>query len=180
MLSIVTPAYNEVQNLPALRQRLEVTLAAMGVEWEWIIVDDGSGDETYALASRWAGESRCIRGVRLARNYGSHAALACGLKLAQGEAIIFMAADLQDPPEIVGELYARWQTGTKVVWAVPERRTRVGLHTLFYALLRRGDGLGGQPLEGSDCVLIDRMVAAVLTASGGVPIDLTAPEGCKP
>jgi polyisoprenyl-phosphate glycosyltransferase len=164
MLSVITPAYNEVLNLPVLQLRLEAELRELGVDWEWIIVDDGSSDETYALVREWAAADRRIRGARLSRNYGSHAALACGLKLAQGDAITFIAADMQDPPEILGDLLARWRAGMKVVWAVPQRRPRPGLRTLYYALLRRGDGLAAQPLEGGDAVLIDRAVVAVLNA----------------
>lgn len=165
MLSIVTPAYNEAENLPALHVRLEANLRELGVEWEWIIVDDGSRDATYALVRQWAATDRRIRGARLSRNYGSHAALACGLKLARGKAIAFIAADLQDPPEIVGKLFARWRSGAKVVWAVPQRRKLSGLRTLFYSMLRRGDGLAEQPLQGGDAVLIDRVVATVLVVS---------------
>ena len=165
MLSIITPAYNETRNLPNTRERLEASLRALDVEWEWIIVDDGSRDGTYALVNQWAATDQRIRGARLSRNYGSHAALACGLKLARGKAIVFIAADLQDPPEIVGELLARWRAGAKVVWAVPEQFSRIGLRTLYYALLRRGDGLSALPLDGGDVVLIDRAVAAVLISS---------------
>lgn len=164
VLSVITPAYNEVLNLPALRLRLEAILRLLGVEWEWIIVDDGSRDRTYAQVCEWATADRCIRGARLSRNYGSHAALACGLKLARGEAIAFVAADLEEPPEILNELLARWRAGSKVVWALPQPRSRVGLRTLYYALLRRGDGLSEQPLDGGGTVLIDRAVAAVLIA----------------
>jgi polyisoprenyl-phosphate glycosyltransferase len=165
MFSIVTPAYNEALNLSALRARLESSLGGLGVGWEWIIVDDGSSDSTYALVCQWAAADRRVRGARLSRNYGSHAALACGLKLASGEAVAFLAADLQDPPEILGELIDRWRTGAKVVWAVPQQ-TRPGLRTLHYALLRRGDGMTGQPLDGGgDIILIDRAVAEVLIAS---------------
>jgi polyisoprenyl-phosphate glycosyltransferase len=164
MLSIVTPAFNEAQNLPALREQLEAHLHGLGVEWEWIIVDDGSSDGTYALVQQWARKAPRIRGRRLSRNYGSHAAVACGLKSARGKAIAFIAADLQDPPEIVGKLLARWRSGADVVWAVPQRRTVFGFRTFFYALLRRGDGLAEQPLQGGDAVLIDRAVADVLTS----------------
>lgn len=165
MLSIITPAYNEAQNLPALRERLEAHLRELDVEWEWIIIDDGSRDATYELVCQWAAADQRIRGARLSRNYGSHAALACGLKLARGNAMVFIAADLQDPPEILGELITSWHAGAKVVWAVPQQYTRIGLRTLYYALLRRGDGLADQPLDGGDVVLIDRAVATVLIAS---------------
>jgi polyisoprenyl-phosphate glycosyltransferase len=164
MLSIINPAHNEAQNLPVLRERLEATLRTLSVEWEWIIVDDGSNDDTYNLIRQWAATEPRIRGVRLSRNFGSHGALACGLKLARGNAIVFLAADLQDPPEILKELFTRWLAGSKVVWALQQQRPRTGLHTLFYAMLRRADGLTDQPLEGGDVVLIDRAVAEILIA----------------
>jgi dolichol-phosphate mannosyltransferase len=165
MLSVVTPAYNEAQNLPALRAGLESSLRELEVPWEWIIVDDGSSDGTYALVQQWWTADHHIRGARLSRNYGSHAALACGLRLARGDAIAFIAGDLQDPPALVNVLFARWRSGAKVVWGVPQGRTRPGLRTLYYALLRHGDGLADQPLHGGDAVLIDRAVATVLIAS---------------
>jgi polyisoprenyl-phosphate glycosyltransferase len=164
MLSVVTPAYNEAQNLPALRAGLESSLGELGVPWEWIIVDDGSTDGTYALVKQWWAADHHIRGARLSRNYGSHAALACGLRFARGDAIAFIAGDLQDPPVLVKALFERWRAGAKVVWGVPKPAHR-GLRTIYYALLRRGDGLADQPLDGGDAVLIDRAVAAVLLAS---------------
>lgn len=165
LLSVVTPAYNEAGSLPALRARLCRHLDALGVAWEWIVVDDHSTDASFELVRAWAQEDPRIRGVRLSRNCGSHAALACGLQQARGRATVLLAADLQDPPEIVGDLLARWRDGARVVWAVPQRRGVAPLRTLYYALLRRGDGLAGQALEGGDAVLVDRSVAAVLAPS---------------
>ncbi len=165
LLSIVTPAYNEAQNLPILRARLRDHLDALGVSWEWIVVDDHSSDAGFDLVSAWAREDPRIRGVRLSRNCGSHAALACGLELARGQATVLLAADLQDPPEIVAELVAAWRDGARVVWAIPQRRGIAPLRTLYYALLRRGEGLAGQALEGGDAVLLDRSVAAALGAT---------------
>jgi polyisoprenyl-phosphate glycosyltransferase len=164
MLSIISPAHNEAQNLPVLRKRLETIIQTLFVEWEWIIVDDGSNDDTYNLVRQWAATELRIRGVRLSRNYGSHGALACGIKLARGDAIAFLAADLQDPPEILKELFSRWLAGSKVVWALQQQRPHTGLHTLFYSMLRRADGLTDQPLEGGDMVLMDRSVIEVLIA----------------
>lgn len=163
-LSVVTPAYNEAENLPTLRARLCGHLDTLGVTWEWIVVDDHSSDAGFALVSAWARENPRIRGVRLSRNYGSHAALACGLEQARGQTTVMLAADLQDPPEIIADLVAAWRDGARVVWAVPIRKSFAPMRTLYYALLRRGEGLAEQALEGGDAVLIDRSVAAVLGA----------------
>ncbi len=162
-LSVVTPVLNEAGNLPALRARLLASLDTLGVSWEWLIVDDHSGDGSFDLVRDWGVADRRIRGVRLARNVGSHAALACGLRCARGRAVVLLAADLQDPPELVAQMLARWRAGSMVVWGLPQRRS-ASLRTLYYALLRGGEGLDGQPLEGGDMVLLDRVVVALLVA----------------
>ena len=114
-LSIITPAFNEAANLPALHRRLDAALA--GVAWEWIAVDDHSDDATFAVLADLAQKDARVRGVRLARNSGSHAAIACGLALAQGGAAVVLAADLQDPPETIPALVARsvlnWSRATR-------------------------------------------------------------------
>jgi len=78
MLSILTPAFNEATNLPALYARLVETMGAIGGEWEWIIVDDHSRDETFAVIEGLTLRDARVRGFRLARNSGSHVAITCG------------------------------------------------------------------------------------------------------
>src|SRR5436190_12231672 len=98
MLSIVTPAFNEASNLEALYARLVRFFERVGGDWEWIVVDDHSPDDTFSVIERLAhGDSR-VRGLRLARHSGSHVAITCGLHQAHGDAAVMMAADLQDPP----------------------------------------------------------------------------------
>jgi dolichol-phosphate mannosyltransferase len=165
MLSIVTPAFNEAANLPEFHRRLSVALA--GVEWEWIVVDDHSTDETFAVLTQLAQSDTRVRGVRLLRNFGSHAAIACGLAQARGDAAVVLAADLQDPPELVGDMLARWREGAQIVWAVragsaPDRgpvdRTMSWLYNFG---MRHVAGLQELPPAGTDGFLIDR---AILTA----------------
>jgi polyisoprenyl-phosphate glycosyltransferase len=162
MLSILTPAFNEATNLEALYARVVAATSQLGVEWEWLIVDDHSRDDTFGVIQRLAVADARVRGVRLARNSGSHVAITCGLHLVRGDAAVMMAADLQDPPETLGAMLERWKAGAQVVWAV--RRTRPGdashkgFAALYYWLLRRVVGMKEMPANGADFFLADRAV----------------------
>ena len=162
-LAIVTPAYNEAPNLGALHARLVAALDHVGVDWHWIVVDDHSADETFAVVRDLAGRDRRVGGLRLSRNSGSHHAIACGLHHADADAVIVLASDLQDPPEVVAALLEAWRGGAQVVWAV--RRLRAGeppsalaFSRLYYFIMRRMVGLRELPATGSDFFLLDRRV----------------------
>jgi dolichol-phosphate mannosyltransferase len=163
VLSIVTPALNEAENLPVLYDRLASVMSRLGVDWEWVIVDDHSDDETFAVIERLAlGDGR-VRGIRFARNSGSHAAIACGLHRVAGDAAVMMAGDLQDPPEALPVMLERWREGAQVVWAVRRRRPGESLRTLefarlYYWIMRRLVGMKEMPARGADFFLIDRVV----------------------
>jgi glycosyltransferase involved in cell wall biosynthesis len=165
MLSILTPAYNEAANLEALYRRIVTVMQGLGVEWEWVIVDDHSGDETFAVVRGLAQADPRVRGVRLARNVGSHAAITCGLHTVHGEAAIMMAADLQDPPETVGAMVSRWRDGARIVWAVrrelPGQTTHTGFARLYYWVMRHVVGMKEIPARGADFFLIDRVAIDV-------------------
>jgi dolichol-phosphate mannosyltransferase len=166
-LSVVTPAYNEARNLPVLHQRLMDTLDSFGVDWEWIVVDDHSADETFSVVEEMARRDGRVRGIRLARNFGSHSALTCGLHDARGDCAVVMAADLQDPPETLPALLKQWDGGAQVVWAVRSRREGEKLSTVAFArlyhwIMRRVVGLRQLPATGADFFLIDRRVVDAL------------------
>src|ERR1700730_15233323 len=97
-LTIITPAYNEAGNLPALYRRLDSVLANEDLDWEWVVVDDHSSDNTPDVLSRLSKSDRRIKAFRFSRNYGSHTAITCGLHRATGDCAVVIAADLQDPP----------------------------------------------------------------------------------
>jgi glycosyltransferase involved in cell wall biosynthesis len=122
LVSIVTPAYNEAANLPVMHERLQSALAQSGLDWEWIIIDDCSSDDTFGVAAEMANRDSRVRALRFSRNFGSHTATICGLEHARGDSAIAMASDLQDPPETIPELLARWAEGHHVVWAVRASR----------------------------------------------------------
>ncbi len=178
-LSIVTPAYNEEENLPLFRAELAAVLASCGIDWEWIVVDDHSYDGTWAVLQKIAAEDPHLRAVRLARNSGSHIALACGLRQAQGDCAVVLAADLQDPPQTIPLLLEKWKSGAQMVWAVREHRegesagTR-GFARLYYWIMRRFVGIRDMPSSGADFVLLDRRVILALRGFKETNVSLLA------
>lgn len=162
MLSILTPAFNESSNLDALYARVAATMQVLGGDWEWLIVDDHSRDDTFAVIARLSQADPRVRGIRLARNSGSHVAITCGLHHVRGDAAVMMAADLQDPPETLGAMLERWRAGAQVVWAVrrqqPGETAHAGFATFYYWTMRRIVGMTEMPATGADFFLIDRAV----------------------
>lgn len=162
MLSILTPAFNEAANLEHLHARLVKTMAAVGGEWEWLVIDDHSRDETFAVVQRLAAIDPHVRGIRLARNSGSHVAIACGLHHVRGDAAVMMASDLQDPPETLAQLLERWRAGAQVVWAVRRERpgdaSHAGFAAVYYWIMRHVVGMKEMPARGADFFLVDRRV----------------------
>lgn len=163
LVSIVTPAFNEVKNLPLLYERLSNTLNSLKIDWEWIIVDDHSSDDTFALITDLSNQDPKVRGIRFSRNFGSHTALTCGLHYANGNCAIIISADLQDPPETIPDLLSKWHEGAQVVWAVRhhregEKTTKIGLSKLYYFIMRKVVGIKNIPSTGADFFLIDRTV----------------------
>ena len=161
MLSILTPAFNESTNLEALHARLTQTMVQLGEEWEWLLIDDHSGDDTFSVIQRLALADPHVRGIRLARNRGSHVAITCGLHHVRGDAAVMMASDLQDPPETLDALLQKWRNGAQVVWATrrerPGDQTHAGFAAIYYWIMRRVVGMTEMPERGADFFLIDRL-----------------------
>ncbi|MGE3911815.1 MAG: glycosyltransferase family 2 protein [Chloroflexota bacterium] len=123
LVSVVVPVYFSSATLPALLTRLRAVADRLpGVQFEYVMVDDGSGDHSYAVLKSEAAADPQVRALRLSRNFGSNAAILAGLAHAQGDCCVVIAADLQDPPELIPELVRAWQDGADVVLAA--RRTR--------------------------------------------------------
>jgi polyisoprenyl-phosphate glycosyltransferase len=167
LITIVTPAFNEVENLPRLYERIRaLDWAALGHEFEFIIVDDHSTDGTAEVIARLATADPRVKSLRFSRNFGSHAALTAGLEHAKGVAAVVLAADLQDPPETIPSLLQAWREGAATVWAVRGQREGESLHTrltarLFYLLIRRLTRMSVPP-DGVDFFLVDRVVIEAL------------------
>jgi glycosyltransferase involved in cell wall biosynthesis len=134
-----------------------------GVSWEWIVIDDHSGDSTFAVIEELSKTDDRVSGMRLSRNFGSHIAIACGLDHALGACAVVMASDLQDPPETIPELLQHWRAGSQIVWAVRalrkgESRATMTFSNLYYWMMRRVVGLSAMPPTGADFFLLDRVV----------------------
>jgi glycosyltransferase involved in cell wall biosynthesis len=120
-LSCVVPCKNEAKNLELLLPRLQDLLPALGLNWEVLVVDDGSSDATAAVGATWARQPG-FRLLQLSRNFGKEAAITAGLEAARGGIVVILDADLQHPPELIGQMLARWREGADVVYAVREDR----------------------------------------------------------
>jgi len=163
MISIITPAFNEAESLPLLYEHLLPSLKNLNMDWEWVIIDDHSEDDTFAVAKDLAARDKRVRGIRLARNLGSHAAIACGIHAVRGDCAVVMAADLQDPPELLSELVREWTQGYHVVWGARRERpgenaSTIRFSRIYFFVMRKIVGIREMPATGSDYFLIDRLV----------------------
>ena len=165
-LAIVAPCYNEEAGLPEFVRRVKAVGAQLGCAHEIILVNDGSRDRTLPVALDLAARDPVIRVVNLLRNFGHQAAVTAGLDLADGDAVVLIDSDLQDPPEVIVEMVAEWKKGADVAYG--QRRSRAGetafkLFTakLFYRILR---ALTKSPIpaDTGDFRLMDRRVVEVL------------------
>jgi polyisoprenyl-phosphate glycosyltransferase len=138
VVSLVTFARNEQQNLPLLYQSIVSAMRDVGLSWEFIIVDDHSPDGTFDCISELAARDARVRGVRLSRNFGSHAARCCGMHNARGASAITLAADLQDPPAIIPEMIAQWRQGAQIVSGVRATRASESVSVRVFSRLYRG------------------------------------------
>lgn len=135
-VSVVVPVFNEARCLEALHDRLTAVLDSIGCHHrEFVFVDDGSRDASFAVLSGLAQRDSNVRAIRFARNFGKEAAMAAGLRAATGDVVVLMDADLQHPPELIPEMIGRWERGAQMVTAV--RRSRDG-DPLSRRLLSRG------------------------------------------
>ncbi len=142
MLSVIVPAYNEAEALPEFHRRLSAVFAKLDLSCEVIYVNDGSGDDTQKIIDHLCTEDPHAASIELSRNFGKEAAMTAGLDYAQGDAVVIIDADLQDPPELITQLIAQWRAGYDVVYA--RRTSRSGETWLkkttaaaFYRLIRR-------------------------------------------
>ena len=118
MLSFVIPAYNEEKNIEAIYIRIKELMQSIREAFEIIFVNDGSTDNTLGKLKEIASNNKEVKIINLTRNFGHQAALTAGLKWAKGDAIISMDCDLQDPPEIILEMYHKWKhEGFEIVYA---------------------------------------------------------------
>lgn len=165
-LSIIIPVYyNEKNLLPLYTDLSEKVLQKLECDYELVMVDDGSKDDSYTVMQQLQKLDRHIKLVKLSRNFGSHAAILAGLSVCTGDCAAMKAADLQEPSELILDMMAKYEEGNKVVLAVREDReeslSQKAFAGLYYTLMQRL-ALKNMPKGGFDCFLIDRQVINVL------------------
>ena len=117
--SVVVASFNEEANIPLLYERLRVLdWEGLGLVPEFIFVDDHSMDRTPQVLAALAASDARVKVLRFSKNFGSHKAYTAGLEASSGDSAVILAADLQDPPESIPALVAKWREGARVVWAV--------------------------------------------------------------
>ena len=162
LVSLVVPLWNEAETIPQLLQRLSSLVEQPCVEWDFVFVDDGSTDatrerlrESLVALPKW-------QLVCLARNFGQQAAYRAGLDHSKGEAIIFLDADLQDPPEKIPDLIHEWKQGAKIVVGVRESRKETGVRRFCFDMFHKIFSWmtqGAMPQNSGTFGLMDRIVA---------------------
>jgi len=166
-ISVVAPIYNEVKTIPEFYRRVSEVMQSSGETWELVMVDDGSVDGSTEELHRLAEQDPRVRPVIFARNFGHEIAVTAGLDYARGRAVVMMDSDLQDPPEVILDLIARWHEGYEVVYAKRTEREgeswfKLFTASLFYRLIRRITDVD-IPIDVGNFRLLDRKVVNVLT-----------------
>lgn len=167
-ICVVSPVYCEEEGITAFYERLVAVLNAVpDATFELLFVDDGSTDGTLDILRRLAAQDDRVRVLALSRNFGHQLAISCGLDNAQGDVVVVMDSDLQDPPEVIPQMLAQWQAGSKVVYGVRssragERRWKLAAYHVFYRLVNRLSDVP-LPLDAGDFRLLDRQVVDVLS-----------------
>lgn len=165
-ISVVIPVYFNQDNLRPLYDDIsQKLLSHTEYEWEIVMVNDGSKDESYAVMKELASKDQRVKIYSLSRNFGSHAAILCGLSMCTGDCAVVKAADLQEPTEMVLEMVDSWRKGNNVVLAVRKDRQEGKSQTLFanlYYWMVRKVALPDMPKGGFDVYLLDRKVINVL------------------
>ena len=166
VFSVIVPVFNELENLPLLYSRVKEVMLKPGEEWELILVDDGSSDGSSDLIRELAKQAEHVRPVIFARNFGHQIAVTAGMDYSRGQAVTIIDADLQDPPEVILDLIAKWREGYQIVYAVRSEREgeswfKLTTASLFYKLIYKMTDVK-IPMNTGDFRLIDRTALNVI------------------
>lgn len=164
--SVVAPVFNEIETLPHFYRRVIEVMEGVAEPFELVLINDGSMDGSLLAMQELHRSDPRVRVINFSRNFGHQIAISAGLDYARGEAVIIIDADLQDPPEVIPELIARWKDGAEVVYAQRSKRrgeTRFKLLTAaaFYRLISRMTSIN-IPSDTGDFRLLDRRVVDTL------------------
>ncbi len=166
VFSIIGPNYNESGSVMEFYRRVCAVMEPLDQTWELIMIDDGSTDGTTDLIRQLAKQDSRVRPVIFARNFGHQLAVTAGLDYARGQAVIIIDADLQDPPEVIPDMIAKWREGYEVIYAVRKEREgegwfKLATASLFYRLIYRITDVN-IPMDTGDFRLLDHKVVKVL------------------
>ena len=174
-IDIITPVYNEEQNIPLFYERLTKVLKNIGIKYRILFVNDGSQDNSPLLLDHFVEIDPHVGVIHLSRNFGHQQALFAGLQHSTGECVIFLDSDLQDPPEEIKKMVHLWLEGYDVVYAVRTKRkepfAKRLAYKLFYLLLRKISNIE-MPLDSGDFSLIDGKAVQYMKQSKEVDIYL--------
>ena len=166
-ISVAVPLFDEQAVVGELCRRVREALDGAKLDWELVLVDDGSRDRTWELVRAEAARDPRVRGLRLSRNFGLQPAATCALRSARGRAVVLMDGDLQDPPEMIPEMVARWRAGAEVVYTVKTDRDEPFWRKLcfgvFHCLFRSLAGEMMVPGAGLFSLLDRKAVDAVVS-----------------
>lgn len=165
-ITIIAPVYNEEPVLPELYRRISAIMDATGESWELLLVDDGSRDRSAEIIASLHAQDGRVKGISFSRNFGFQEAVTAGLDYALGDAVVLTDADLQDPPEVIPQMIAKWREGYDVVYGVRESREgetwfKLVTAKLFYRIIHRITSVN-IPLDTGDFRLMDRRVVDAL------------------
>jgi polyisoprenyl-phosphate glycosyltransferase len=168
VFSIIAPIFNETESLSELHRRVAEVMDTTGEIWELVLVDDGSTDGSTEMIREMAKKDNRVRPVIFARNFGHQIAVTAGMDYSRGDAVVIIDADLQDPPEVILELIAKWREGFEVVYAQRSEREgeswfKLATASLFYKMIYRITDVK-IPLNTGDFRLLDRKVVNVMNS----------------
>ena len=164
-LSIIIPVYNEEKNLPELYKQLSKVANSISENYELVFINDGSKDDTLSVLKKYSENPR-VRYISFSRNFGHQIAVSAGLNYCKGRAVVIIDADLQDPPELIKDLYLKMNEGYDVVYAKRKSRQGEGFMKkltakIFYRILSKITSIN-IPLDTGDFRIISRKVVSVL------------------
>ena len=163
-ISIVIPVYNESSLILELLKQVKSNVESITLDYEIVLVDDGSEDQTWNLITNEAVNDLRIKGIRFSRNFGHHYAITAGLQKAIGEWVVVMDGDLQDRPEVIPDLYKKAQDGSDIVFVSrqnrPEKFYYKILQKVFYLILRFLSGLNFDSTHANFSILSKKVVEA--------------------
>jgi polyisoprenyl-phosphate glycosyltransferase len=166
LISIISPVHNEEENILEFVSRVSAALSQEN--WELILIDDGSTDSSYDLISEISKNNARIKPIKLSRNFGHQPAISCGIDLAEGDAVVILDSDLQDPPEVIPQFLEMWREGYDVVYG--KRHSRKGesffkkISAKFFYRFLNSLSDTKLPVDAGDFRLLDKRVVSAINS----------------